>query len=157
MFALHHLTALEQLDWLRRGEVTPRELTEHYLERIARLDAELGAFVTVTPERALARADAVAGTARAAALWGLPTAEKDLWRTAGVPTRFGSRMFQDFVPDESDDLVRDLETAGTVSLGKTNTPEFGMPSYTEPLANAPARTPYDLRTFRTAVPPVRAW
>jgi amidase len=144
MFALHHLTALEQLDWLRRGEVTPRELAEHYLERIARLDGELGAFVTVTPERALARADAVAGTARAAALWGLPTAEKDLWRTAGVPTRFGSRMFADFVPDESDDLVRDLEAAGTVSLGKTNTPEFGMPSYTEPLANAPARTPYDL-------------
>jgi amidase len=144
MFELHHLTALEQLEWLRRGEITPRELTEHYLARIERLDGELGAFVTVTPERALARADAVAGTARAAALWGLPTAEKDLWRTAGVATRFGSRAFTGYVPAESDDLVRDLEATGSVSLGKTNTPEFGMPSYTEPLANAPARTPYDL-------------
>ncbi|HWR85833.1 MAG TPA: amidase, partial [Rhodoglobus sp.] len=60
MFELHHLTASEQLDWLRRGEVTPRELTEHYLARIERLDAGLGAFATVTPDAALARADAVA-------------------------------------------------------------------------------------------------
>ena len=43
MFELHHLTAVEQLDWLRRGEVTPRELAEHYLARIGRLDPELGA------------------------------------------------------------------------------------------------------------------
>ncbi|HEV7742836.1 MAG TPA: amidase [Pseudolysinimonas sp.] len=144
MFELHHLTALEQLDWLRRGEITPRELSEHYLARIDRLDPELGAFVTVTSERALERADAVAGTARTAALWGLPIAEKDLWRTAGVLTRFGSRVFAGFVPDRSDEIVTALGDAGTVSLGKTNTPEFGMPSYTEPLANAPARTPYDL-------------
>lgn len=144
MFELHHLTALEQLDWLRRGEVSPRELAEHYLERITRLDGDLGAFETVTPERALERADAVAGTPKALALWGLPTAEKDLWRTAGVPTRFGSRVFSEFVPEESDELVLDLAATGTVSLGKTNTPEFGMPSYTEPLAGRPARTPYDL-------------
>ncbi|CAN5320698.1 amidase [soil metagenome] len=144
MFELHHLTALEQLDWLRRGEVTPRELTEHYLARIERLDGELGAFVTVTAERALERADAVAATSKASALWGLPLAEKDLWRTAGVATRFGSRVFAELVPDESDDLVTALAEAGSVSLGKTNTPEFGLPSYTEPLANAPARTPYDL-------------
>jgi amidase len=143
MFELHHLSALEQLDWLRRGEITPRELAEHYLERIARLDAELGAFVTVTPERALERAAAVAATPTAAALWGLPTAEKDLWRTAGVSTRFGSRLFADLVPDESDEIVTALADAGAVSLGKTNTPEFGLPGYTEPLANAPARTPYD--------------
>lgn len=144
MFELHHLSALEQLDWLRRGEVAPRELAEHYLARIARLDDELGAFVTVTPEKALERADAVAGIPNVAALWGLPLAEKDLWRTAGVATGFGSRVFADFVPDESDEIVDALAQAGSVSLGKTNTPEFGMPSYTEPLAARPARTPYDL-------------
>ncbi|CAN5378065.1 amidase [soil metagenome] len=144
MFELHHLTAQQQLDWLRRGEVTPRELTEHYLARIERLDPDLGAFVTVTAERALERADAVAETPRVAALWGLPIAEKDLVRRAGVATRFGSRVFSDFVPDDSDELVTAIDEAGAVSLGKTNTPEFGMPSYTEPVANAPARTPYDL-------------
>ena len=95
MFELHHLTALEQLEWLRRGEVSPRELTEHYLARIERLDPELGAFATVTPERARERADAVAGTAKAAALWGLPIADKDLVARAGVPTGSGSRVSAD--------------------------------------------------------------
>ena len=86
---MHHLTALEQLAWLRRGEVSPRELTEHYLARIERLDLELGAFATVTPDLARERADAVAGTAKAAALWGLPIADKDLVARAGVPTGHG--------------------------------------------------------------------
>jgi amidase len=144
VFELHHLSALEQLDWLRRGEVTPRELAEHYLARIERLNDELGAFVTVTAEQALERADAVAGTSKAVALWGLPLADKDLVRRAGVRTAFGSRLFADNVPDESDELAVALDDAGAVSLGKTNTPEFGLPSYTEPLANPPARTPYDL-------------
>jgi len=140
---LHHLTALEQLDGLRRGEITPSELVEHYLDRIERLDAGLGAFVTVTPERARARAADVAGLPHALPLWGLPSGDKDLWRRAGVPTRFGSRLLRDNVPDASDELVQVLDDAGAISLGKTNTPEFGLPSYTEPLANAPARVPYD--------------
>jgi len=144
VFELHHLTALEQLDWLRRGEVTPRELTEHYLARIERWNDELGAFVTVTPDLALERADAVAGTPQAVALWGLPLADKDLVARAGVRTTYGSRLFADHVAEESDELAIALDGAGAVSLGKTNTPEFGLPSYTEPLANAPARTPYDL-------------
>jgi amidase len=125
VFELHHLSALEQLDWLRRGEVTPRELAEHYLARIERLNDEVGAFVTVTSEKALERADAVAGTPMAVALWGLPLAENN-------------------IAEESDELAVALDDAGAISLGKTNTPEFGLPSYTEPLANHPARTPYDL-------------
>ena len=56
---LHHLTAQEQWDRLRRGDVTPRELAEHHLARIQRLDPALGAFVTVTADRALERADAL--------------------------------------------------------------------------------------------------
>jgi amidase len=142
---LHHLSALEQLDRLRRREVSPRELTEHYLDRIDRFNDKLGAFVTVTPDKALERADAVAGTPMAASLWGLPLADKDLVARAGVRTAYGSRVFADNVPEASDELAIALDDAGAVSLGKTNTPEFGMPSYTEPLANAPARTPYDLQ------------
>ena len=143
MFELHHLTALEQLEWLRRGEVSPRELTDHYLARIERLDPELGAFATVTPERARDRADAVAGTAKAAALWGLPIADKDLVARAGVPTGHGSRVSTDEPAEESDELALVLDAAGAVSLGKTATPEFGMPSYTEPASGRPARNPYD--------------
>jgi amidase len=140
---LHDLTALEQLDRLRRGDLTPLELVDHYLERIDRLDGGLGAFVTVTPERARARAAEMLDLPKALPLWGLPMADKDLWSRAGVPTRMGSRLFRDRVPETSDEIVQVLDDAGAISLGKTNTPEFGLPSYTEPLANAPARVPYD--------------
>jgi amidase len=143
MFQLHHLTAQEQLDWLRRGEVTPTELVEHYLERIARFP-ELGAFTTVTPEAALERAASLGSVSTAAVLWGLPLGDKDLERRAGVRTTFGSRLFADFVPDESDEGVIARDAAGAISLGKTNAPEFGMPSYTENLVSAPAVTPYDV-------------
>jgi amidase len=141
---LHHLTALDQLDRLRRGEISPRDLVDHYLARIERLDAGLGAFVTVTAERAREAADRHEGTSRAAPLWGIPMADKDLVARAGVPTRYGSRLFAGNVPEASDDLALALDATGAISLGKTSTPEFGMPSYTEPLAAVPARNPYDI-------------
>ena len=59
-------------------------------------------------------------------------------------TTFGSRLFAEFIPDESDEGVRVRDAAGAVSLGKTNAPEFGMPSYTESLVASPARNPYSL-------------
>ena len=143
MFELHHLSAGEQLEWLRRGEISPRELADHYLDRIARLDAGLGAFATVTTVEARERAAAVLELSRALPLWGLPFADKDLVARAGVPTRYGSRAFADNVPTESDPLALALDAAGGVSLGKTAAPEFGFPSYTEPLAGPIARNPYD--------------
>lgn len=146
VFELHHLTAQEQWDWLQRGETTPSELAAHYLDRIDRLDSGLGAFITVTRSEALRRAVELEGAGRTTApLWGLPLGDKDLWRRAGVRTTMGSRLFQDFVPDESDEIVKVVDAAGSVSLGKTNAPEFGMPSYTETLVAPPARTPYDPR------------
>lgn len=144
MFELHHLSAQEQWDWLRRGEVTPLELTEHYLARIERLDPDLGAFVTVTADAARERARTLRATTETSApLWGIPFADKDLVRRAGVPAKFGSRLLEDFVPDESDEIVDVLDAAGGVSLGKTNTPEFGLPSYTASLVAPPARDPYE--------------
>lgn len=145
MFELHHLTALEQLDWLRRGEVSPTELTTHYLERIDRLDDSLGAFATVNAEAALARAAHLESSVPSSVpLWGLPLAEKDLERRAGARTTFGSALFADFVPTESDEGVLARDAAGAVSLGSTNAPEFGMPSYTENRVTGPARNPYNL-------------
>ncbi|TFC42490.1 amidase [Cryobacterium sp. TMT1-21] len=144
MAAPHELTALEQWQALQRGELSPVELTDHYLGRIEDLDPCLGAFVTVTADAARERARFVQDhVPRTAPLWGLPFGDKDLQRRAGVPARFGSRLMRDFVPDESDGLVQALDMAGGVSLGKTNTPEFGLPSYTESLASPPARNPWD--------------
>ena len=144
MTELHEYTALELHQLLQRREVSPVELAHHYLGRIERLDAGIGAFATVTPDTAIARARHVEEhVPTAAPLWGLPLADKDLHRRAGVPARFGSRAFTDFVPDDSDDLVQAVDAAGAVSLGKTATPEFGLPSYTEGLAGPPTRNPWN--------------
>src|SRR5690606_24660386 len=150
MTAPHDLTAIQQRDALSRGELTPGELVRHYLDRIERLDARLGAFITVTQDAALERARELessgvpAASEAARPLWGLPFADKDLVARAGVRTTFGSRAFESYVPDFSDPLAFALDEAGGVSLGKTNTPEFGMPSHTENLVSGPARNPWNL-------------
>jgi amidase len=144
---LHDLTALEQATAVRAGEVSPTELVGHSLARIDALDPGLGAFITVTPERALAaaaRAEALLRTGgELPPLLGVPTAIKDLNNTAGVRTTFGSRVLADFVPEVDDAVVTRLAAAGTISLGKTNTPEFGFPCYTDNDLAGPARCPWD--------------
>jgi amidase len=138
MSELHDLTALEQGAAIRRGEVSTGELVEHYLGRIDQHAEKLGAFVTVTAEQARAASSVGDGP-----LAGVPTAIKDLNATRGVRTSFGSPVFADFVPDFDDEVVRRIEAAGLVSLGKTSTPEFGSPCYTEPEGAPPAVTPWD--------------
>jgi amidase len=148
---LHDLTALEQGAAIKAGEVSSLELVDHHLERVERLSESLGAFVTVTADRAREAAKASARTSGRKSgqepadgpLAGVPTAIKDLNSTAGVRTTYGSAIFRDFVPDFSDELVLRIEAAGMVSLGKTNTPEFGSPCYTEPDVAPPAVTPWD--------------
>jgi len=143
VFELHHLSAQELWDWVRRGEATPLELTEHYLDRIARLDPDLGAFVTVTAEAARDRAGHLGDrvpTSRP--LWGLPSADKDLYDRAGVPTRSGSAALPVHPAGADHPLVAALDAAGTVSLGKTTSPEFGMSSSSETRFGV-TRNPYD--------------
>jgi amidase len=148
MTSLHDLTALEAAAAVRRREVSPVELVDHALDRIDRLDGQLGAFVTITDGSARAQAKAFEHEVLSAAgplppLFGVPTAIKDLNLTKGVPTRFGSKVFADFVPDVDDHIVELLRGAGTISLGKTATPEFGLPCYTETDIGPPVRTPWD--------------
>src|SRR3954453_291208 len=148
---LHDLTALQQAAAVRAGEVSPTELVEHSLARIEALDAKLGAFITVTPERALEAAGRAESLVRRGGdhagelppLLGVPTAIKDLNNTAGIRTTFGSTVMTDFVPDADDAVVVKLAAAGTISLGKTNTPEFGFPCYTDNGLVGPARCPWD--------------
>lgn len=152
MTSLHERTATEISRQLRSGELSPSEVTEHYLGRITRLDGELGAFVTVTPEAARRRAADLAAEGPPSAvtdapLWALPIGDKDLSDRAGVPTGFGSRAFSRpfrYVPEVSSDITQVLDAAGVVSLGKTAAPELGFPSYTETLVGPPARNPWDL-------------
>lgn len=140
MSDLHELTALDVAAAVRDGELDPVEVVEHALARAERLGPELGAFATLTPDRALAAARAVD---RSAPLAGVPTAVKDLTATAGVVTARGSVLHAGHVPDADDDVVGLLRSGGTVSLGKTAVPEFGLPCYTEPAGARPAVTPWD--------------
>ncbi|MCW2786427.1 MAG: Amidase [Marmoricola sp.] len=140
MSELHDLTALEQGAAIKAGETSSVELVEHYLERAVRLNESLGAFVTFTADQAR---DQARTTGSAGPLAGVPTAIKDLNATAGVRTMYGSVLLADNVPAVSDDLVLRIEAAGLISLGKTNTPEFGSPCYTESAVAPPAVTPWD--------------
>lgn len=148
MTELHELDATAQAALLRAGEVSSVELVQHHLDRIGTYGERLGAFITVTADRALTQARA-ADTRRASGgevppMLGVPTAIKDLNSTAGVRTTFGSAVMRDFVPQINAYVVDLMEVAGLISLGKTNTPEFGLSSYTDNDLIGPARTPWDL-------------
>ncbi|MEU8482551.1 amidase [Streptomyces sp. NPDC048641] len=143
---LHALGALEQAAAVRKGEVGPVELVRHHLDRVERYDERFGAFVTVTPDAALVEA-AAAQQRRADGelppLFGVPTAVKDLVDTAGVRTTYGSKAFAGHAPEADAYSVTRLREAGTISLGKTNTPEFGCCCYTDNDLAGPARNPWD--------------
>ncbi len=146
MTQLHELDATDQSAALKAREVSSVELVQHHLDRIDAHGASLGAFITVTAEQALRRAaeaDEALAAGEAPAFAGVPTAIKDLTFTRDVPTSMGSTAMRDFIPPVNAYVVDLMEKAGFVSLGKTNTPEFGLSSYTDNDLIGPARTPWD--------------
>lgn len=150
MSALHDLTAREQRDALRAGEVDPVELVEHYLARIDKHDHELGAFVHVTRELALDEARAARQRLREgerAPVLGVPIAFKDLQPVAGVPITLGSRAFS-AVPPVDGPVVGLLRRAGATTLGTTHAPELGPTCFTRSeVVGRPAVTPYDTSRY----------
>ncbi len=151
MAQIHDLTMIELAAAIRSGELSPVAVTEHYLRRTQELNDQVGAFYTVTAELAADQA-AEAEKAVAAApdkaelppLTGVPIPIKDLNMVAGVRQTLGSVAFENSVPDTDDNVVVLLRRAGAVITGKTATPEFGLPCYTETKIGPPARTPWDL-------------
>ena len=149
------MTVLELAASIAGGELSPVQITDHYLDRIGRLNEQVGAFYTVTAD--LAREQAAAAEKLAAenrkaggdasalpALNGVPIPIKDLNMVAGVRMTLGSTIFADTIAPEDDYVVAELRKAGIVITGKTATPEFGLPCYTETRIGPPARTPWDL-------------
>src|SRR3954467_15688126 len=135
--------ATEQAAAIRAGEITSRELVEESLRAIAALNDELNAFVTTAAERALAEADAIDQNDERP-LAGVPIAVKDLIAlTEGIRTTHGMEAMGDWVPDHDSATVRKLRAAGAVIVGKTNTPEMGIPPVTEPHRFGPSRNPWD--------------
>ncbi|MCW2697784.1 MAG: amidase [Modestobacter sp.] len=141
------LPATEIARQIRDKEISPVEVTEAALERVARLDDQLHAFSELTADLARDQAkqvaDAVSRGERLGALAGVPIAVKDLIATAGIPTRCGSPAYRDFVPDEDDVVVERVKAAGAVIVGKTNVPEFGYSGVGHnPIAET-TRNPWD--------------
>jgi len=136
---------VRQAELVREGEVSPRDLVELYLDRIARLDPELHAFRTVMAERALADADQAEARRRAGdarPLLGVPIAVKDVEDVAGEVTGWGTAAHGG--PAERDnDFVSRLRAAGAVILGKTNLPELAIMGVTEGPAFGVSRNPWN--------------
>ena len=143
---LTQLTVSGALRLMRRGEISALELTEAHLSRIAALDADIGAYLTVTAD--LARRQAKAGDeARSAGderpLLGIPIAIKDVLSTKGVETTCGSKILEGYKPIFDATAVAKLYDAGAVLLGKLNMDEFAMGSSTENSAYYPTRNPWN--------------
>jgi amidase len=138
-------TALAAL--IREREVSAVEVMQAHIAQIERVNPQVNAIVTVHPERALAMArEADARQARGEPLHllhGLPTAHKDLVPTRGVRTTWGSPIYRDFVPDEDALIVSRQAAAGAISVGKTNTPEFGAGAQTFNAVFGATLNPYD--------------
>ncbi|MXZ70206.1 MAG: amidase [Acidobacteria bacterium] len=128
-------------------EVSAVEVMEAHLARIEAVNSTVNAIVTLVPDEARrAATEADAAVARGDALGplhGLPVAHKDLIWTNGIRTTLGSRIFADFVPDADALIVERLRAAGAITIGKTNTPEFGAGSQTFNAVFGATRNPYD--------------
>ncbi len=140
---LAFLDAAAQAELVRRREIKPIELVEAAIERIERLNPVLNAVVTPMYKQARA---AATGELPEGPFRGVPFLLKDLIACyAGVRMTWGSSFLRDFVPDHDSELVIRLKRAGLIILGKTNTPELGMRTTTEPHLLGPSRNPWDTR------------
>ena len=153
MTNLTDLSLSQMVAALRAGDVSSRESTQAFLERIERLNPQLNAYLTIIPDKALAQADAADIRLRnwrknpddgIAPLLGVPVAIKDVLCVADVRCTCGSRILENFEPPFNATSVERLLAAGVVILGKTNTDEFAMGSSTENSAYGPTHNPWDL-------------
>lgn len=134
---------------IRRGDLSPVDVVDACLERVAARNEDINAFVTVLDEDARERAKEAEAAVRRGEelgpLHGVPIAIKDLFDfKAGVRNTMGSVPFAEFVPEESATYVRRLEEAGAIVIGKTNTPEMGHKGTTDNRLFGPTSTPFAL-------------
>jgi amidase len=142
------LSATELARRIRVKDLSAREVMEAHLAQIDRVNPKVNAIVTLLPELAMAQAknadEALVRGEAIGPLHGLPIAHKDLVPTKGIRTTYGSRIFKDHVPDHNGLIVERLQQAGAITIGKTNTPEFGAGSQTFNEVFGATLNPYDL-------------
>ena len=142
------MTAVDLATRLARRDVSARDVVTAHLTRVERLNPKVNALVTLAPEQAIAAAaradEIIVRSGPVGVLHGLPVAHKDLVDTAGIRTTYGSPFYRDHVPTTDAPIVTRMRTAGAITIGKTNTPEFGAGSQTFNTVFGATRNPYDL-------------
>ncbi len=145
-----HLSLTELATLIRTRQISPVELTQGYLDRIAKLNNRFSAYETVTAELALTQAreaeQEIARNRYRGPLHGIPYGAKDLLDTAGVATAWGTKFLKDRIPDTDATVIRKLREAGAVLLGKTAMVEFaGCLGYRFPASSSlgPGQNPWD--------------
>jgi aspartyl-tRNA(Asn)/glutamyl-tRNA(Gln) amidotransferase subunit A len=135
-------------DLVRSKQISPVEITAHFIDRVQIHELQLNAFVTLAVDAAMtdahrAEAAVLAGDGLGP-LHGVPIAVKDLNPTKGMTTTYGSLLQQDNVPEHDDIVVERLRAAGAIIIGKTTTPEYGWKATTESMLTGATHNPWDL-------------
>ena len=144
---MHDMSLASQIQALKTREFSSSELTQHYLDRIKRLNPIFNALITITEEKALdsaKKADRALNGDNNNELCGIPIVHKDIFCTHGVRTSCGSKMLNDFVPPYDATVVKNLDEAGTIMLGKANMDEFAMGSSNETSFYGSVKNPWDI-------------
>jgi len=145
---MHNKTLSELSASLHNGDISSVELTQHYLDRIKKHNGDLNAFITVTEDNALKQAKAADQQLQqktAGVLTGIPMAHKDIFCTEGVRTSCASKMLDNFIAPYNATVVEKINTAGMVTLGKTNMDEFAMGSSNETSFYGDVKNPWDTK------------
>jgi len=139
--------SLKQLgEMLQTKQISSVELTQTYLDRIAQLNPEMNAFITVDPDKSLAQAkqaDAMIAAGKTTALTGIPIAQKDIFVAQGWRTTCASKMLENFIGPYDATVIQQFNQAGAVNLGKTNMDEFAMGSSNETSYFGKVQNPWD--------------
>jgi len=141
-------STVEMARLIRTKKLSAREALAEHLKQIERVNPKVNAIVTLVPEmaaEAAGKADEMqARKEKLGPLHGLPVAHKDLMETRGIRTTYGSSLYKDYIPTEDDLIVERVRRAGAITVGKTNTPEFGAGSQTFNKVFGATLNPYDL-------------
>lgn len=138
------MTATEMACHIKKKELSALEVMEAHLQQVEYLNPKLNAIVTLTGEEALRKAKDVDRGKITGPLMGLPVAHKDVIDTKAIRTTYGSLAYKDHVPDCDSICVERMNRAGAITVGKTNTPEFGAGSQTFNSVFGKTFNPYDL-------------
>jgi amidase len=142
------MSTVEMARLIRTKKLSAREALAAHLKQIERVNPKVNAIVTLVREMAAdaaSKADEMQAHKEALGpLHGLPVAHKDLLETRDIRTTFGSPLYRDYIPTEDDIVVDRMRRAGAITIGKTNTPEFGAGSQTFNTVFGATRNPYDL-------------